>query len=112
MSSCYAENIHSQQAEKFPANESPVLRTDLSSAIKIILSRGCAMRVGAVFDDVSTKFLGEVFDAVFAMLHGAHYSDAVREAIADRVIEFGRTTFERDPQRLARAVIASLGIKL
>jgi hypothetical protein len=70
------------------------------------------MKVGAVFDDVSTKVLGEAFDAVFAMLHGAQYSDAVREAIADRIIEFGRTTRECDPQRLASAVVASLGIKL
>jgi hypothetical protein len=67
------------------------------------------MAVGAVFDDISTKFLGEAFDA---MLHGAHYSDTVREVIADRVIEFGRMTAERDPKRLARAVVASLGIKL
>jgi hypothetical protein len=36
----------------------------------------------------------------------------VREAIADRVLEFARNTTERDPQRLARAVVASLGIKL
>ncbi len=70
------------------------------------------MRVDAVFDDVGTKFLGEAFDAVFAMLHGAQYSDAVREVIADRIIEFGRTARDRDPQQLACAVVASLGIKL
>ncbi len=70
------------------------------------------MTVGIVFDDISTKFLGEAFDAVFAMLHGAQYSEAVREVIADRVIEFGQTTLERDPHRLARAVVTSLGIKL
>jgi hypothetical protein len=70
------------------------------------------MTAGVVFDDVSTKFLGEAFDAVFAMLHGAQYSEAVREAIADRIIEFGRTAPERDPQRLAHAVVVSLGIKL
>ena len=70
------------------------------------------MTIGAVFDDVSTKCLGEAFDAIFAMLHGADYSDSLREVIADRVLEFGRTTLERDPQRLARAVVASLGIKL
>ena len=70
------------------------------------------MTVGAVFDDVRTEFLGEAFDAIFAMLHGTHYSDCLREVIADRVLEFGRTTPERDPQRLARAVVASLGIKL
>ena len=70
------------------------------------------MRVDTVFDDVGTKFLGEAFDSVFAMLHGAQYSDAIREVIADRIIEFGRSTLERDPQRLASAVVASLGIKL
>ena len=76
-------------------------------------STGCAMAVvGGVFDDSSTKFLGDAFDAVLGMLHGTHYPDGVREVLADRVIEFGRTTSERDPQRLARAVLASLGIKL
>jgi hypothetical protein len=66
----------------------------------------------AFFDDASTKFLGDAFDAVLGMLHGTHYPDEVREVLADRVIEFGRTTSERDPQRLACAVLASLGIKL
>jgi hypothetical protein len=70
------------------------------------------MAVGAVFDDVTTKFLGDAFDAVFAMLHGAQYPDKVREVIADRVLKFGRTMTERDPERLARAVVASLRIKL
>lgn len=72
----------------------------------------CAMTVGVVFDDVSTKFLGDAFDAVFVTLHGAQYPDHVREVIADRVLEFGQATAERDPQRLARAVVVSLGIKL
>lgn len=75
-------------------------------------TRVAPMAVGAVFDDISTKFLGDAFDAVFALLHGAHYPDHVREVIAERIIEFGRTAAERDPQRLARAVVASLGIKL
>jgi hypothetical protein len=70
------------------------------------------MAIGAVFDDVSTKFLGDAFDAVFARLHGAQYPDQVREVIADRVLEFGRTSNESDPRRLARAALASLGIKL
>jgi hypothetical protein len=48
---------------------------------------------------------------VLGMLHGTHYPDHVREVLADRVIEFGRTTSERDPQRLASAVLTSLGIK-
>jgi hypothetical protein len=67
------------------------------------------MAVGAVFDDVSTKFLGDAFDAVFAMLRGAQYPDQVREVIADRVLEFGRASNESD---LACAAAASLGIKL
>jgi hypothetical protein len=70
------------------------------------------MAVGAVFDDVGTKFLGDTFDAVFAMLHGAQYPDHVREVIADRILEIARTVTERDPERLARAVVTSLGIKL
>jgi hypothetical protein len=70
------------------------------------------MVIGAVFDDIGTKFLGDVFDAVFAMLHGAQYPEDVREVIAGRVLEFGTTMTERDPQRLARVVVASLGIKL
>jgi hypothetical protein len=70
------------------------------------------MVIGAVFDDIGTKFLGDAFDAVFALLHGAQYPEDVREVIADRVLEFGRTATERDPQQLARAVVVSLGIKL
>jgi hypothetical protein len=73
---------------------------------------GCAMALGAVFDDSGTKFLGDAFDAVFALLHGAQYSDHVREVIADRILEFGRSASEHDPERLARTVVASLGIKL
>lgn len=75
-------------------------------------STGCAMIVGVAFDDISTKFLGDAFDAVFAMLHGAQYPDHIREVIADRVLEFGQAATERDPQRLAREVVVSLGIKL
>ena len=70
------------------------------------------MAIGAVFDDIGTKFLGDTFDAVFTMLHGAQYPDDVREVIADRVLQFGSATTERDPERLARAVVVSLGIKL
>jgi len=70
------------------------------------------MVIGAVFDDIGTKFLGDAFDAVFVMLHGAQYPDDVREVIADRVLEFGTTMTEGDPQRLARAVVLSLGIKM
>jgi hypothetical protein len=70
------------------------------------------MGIGAAFGDISTKLLGDAFDAAFGKLHGTHYSEGVREAIAGRVIEFAGTTAERDPERLASAVLASLGIKL
>lgn len=70
------------------------------------------MVVAAVFDDARTKLLGDAFDAVLGKLQGTHYPDGVREAIAGRVIEFARTTTEGDPERLARAVLASLRIKL
>ena len=69
------------------------------------------MAVATVFDDVRTKLLGEAFDAVLGKLR-THYPDDVREAIADRVIEFVRTTTEGDPERLASAVLASLRIRL
>jgi hypothetical protein len=55
------------------------------------------MSTGAVFDDVSTKFLGDAFDAVFAMLHGARYPDQVREVIANPILELCRISGERDP---------------
>jgi hypothetical protein len=48
------------------------------------------MVIGAVFDDIGTKFLGDAFDAVFVMLHGAQYPDDVREVTADRVLESAR----------------------
>jgi hypothetical protein len=67
---------------------------------------------GGVFDDLRTKLLGDAFDAVLKKLHGTQYPKGVREAIASRVLEFGRATSERDPDRLATAVVASLGIKL
>ena len=59
------------------------------------------MAIGAVFDDVNTKFLGDAFDAVFAMLRGAQYPDYVREVIADRVLEFGRSTDRARPRPAA-----------
>jgi hypothetical protein len=70
------------------------------------------MDLGAAFDDIRIKLSGDAFDAAFGKLHGTYYPDNVREAIANRVIEFAWTTPERDPERLASAVLASLGIKL
>jgi predicted RNase H-like nuclease len=66
----------------------------------------------AVFDDTRTKIIGDAFDAVFRKLHGTCYPDMVREAIADRVIQIALRSAERDPSRLADAVMASLRLKL
>jgi hypothetical protein len=64
------------------------------------------------FDDVRTHIMGEAFDAICSKLHGTYYSRRVREAIAVRILEIEHTTSEKDSERLANSVIASLGIKL
>jgi hypothetical protein len=56
------------------------------------------MNLGAAFDDIRPKLLGDAFDAAFGKLHGTYYPDSVREAIANRVIEFAWTAPERDPE--------------
>lgn len=66
----------------------------------------------AVFDDTRTKVIGDAFDAVCGKLHGTCYPDSVREAIADRVIQIALRSRERDPSRLADAVVVSLRLKL
>lgn len=66
----------------------------------------------AVFDDTRTKIMGDAFDTVCGELHGTFYSERVREAIADRVIQLELRSNEGDSTRLAAAVVASLGIKL
>jgi hypothetical protein len=70
------------------------------------------MAICTAFDDVRTKALGDAFDAVCGKLHGTSYPDKVREAIADRLIIIASGSTEQDPQRLADAVVTSLGIKL
>ena len=49
---------------------------DVLGRITIIPSTGCVMAVGAVFDDVSTKFVGDAYDAVFAMLQARNIPTA------------------------------------
>jgi hypothetical protein len=65
-----------------------------------------------VFDEVRTKILGDAYDAVCGKLHGTHYSDSVREAIADRVLAIGAASPDHDPETLAKAVVTSLGFKI
>ncbi len=68
--------------------------------------------LNAAFDDARTKIMGDAFDAICSRLHGTAYPDAVKEAIALRIIDLERSTAETDPRRLADAVVASLGIKV
>jgi hypothetical protein len=65
-----------------------------------------------VFDEVRTKILGDAYDAVCGKLHGTHYSDSVREVIADRVLAIGAASPDHDPETLAKAVVISLGFKI
>lgn len=68
--------------------------------------------VSVVFDDVTTKVMGDAFDAVCGKLHGTTYPQGVREVIADRVLQIASRSRGRDAASLADAVVASLGIKL
>lgn len=69
------------------------------------------MALSRAFDDVHTKRMGEAFDAVCARLHGLNYPVAVREAIADCVIQTMSVKPECDSTSLAAAVLQTLGIK-
>lgn len=68
--------------------------------------------LNAAFDDARTKLMGDAFDAVCGKLHGTSYPQTVRETVASRVIEIAAGSGERDPDRLADAVVASLGLRL
>jgi hypothetical protein len=63
-----------------------------------------------VFDDVRTKLMGDAFDAICVKLHGIDYPAAVREAIADCIIDTMNTAPECDSIRLADVVLKRLGI--
>lgn len=72
----------------------------------------------SVFDDVHTKAMGDAFDAICTKLLDAcypirqRYPARMSEVIAGRVIAIAGVSPERDPERLAALVLASLGLTL
>lgn len=62
-----------------------------------------------VFDDVTTRVMGEAFDAACDSLHDTGQPHLVREVIAQRVI-LAAQRGERDPARLRDIGLAALGL--
>lgn len=62
----------------------------------------------AVFDDATTRLMGEAFDAACRELHDRGQPDLVHEIIAKRIIAAARMG-ERDPTKLRDAGLAALG---
>lgn len=65
---------------------------------------------GTIFDDRTTKIMGEAFDNAFAALHDTGQPPIVYEVIAKRIID-GVRAGERDPVRLRNAALAALGLE-
>jgi hypothetical protein len=62
-----------------------------------------------VFDDYTTKIMGEAFDSVCKVLDDAGQPAIVYEVIAGRIIDAAKNG-ERDPDRLREAGLSALGI--
>jgi hypothetical protein len=62
-----------------------------------------------VFDDYTTKIMGEAFDSACKELDDAGQPAIVYEVIAGRIIDAAKNG-ERDPARLREAGLAALGI--
>lgn len=65
---------------------------------------------GTIFDDRTTKIMGEAFDNALAALHDTGQPPIVYEVIAKRIID-GVRAGERDPVRLRNAALAALGLE-
>lgn len=65
-------------------------------------------RMRGVLDDEATRLMGEAFDSACKLIPVAATSHAVREEIADRIIEAAKRG-ERDPGRLLDAGLGSWG---
>ena len=65
-------------------------------------------KAGTVFDDRTTKVMGEAFDSACKELNDAGQPVIVYEVIAKRIID-GAKNGERDPVRLRNAALAALG---
>ena len=64
----------------------------------------------AAFDPDMTLIMGEAFDRACRDLHDVGQPDLVKEVIASRIIDAARDG-ERDPARLCRLALNSLGVK-
>jgi hypothetical protein len=63
---------------------------------------------GIVFDDPTTRIMGEAFDAACRELHDNGQPTIVYEVIAKRIIDAARNG-ERDPVQLRNVGLAGLG---
>jgi hypothetical protein len=66
--------------------------------------------LGAVFDDRTTKIMGEAFDAACKDLHDTGQPDQVYEVIAKRIIDAAKSG-ERDPEKLRDWALTAFGQK-
>jgi hypothetical protein len=65
-------------------------------------------KVGTVFNDRTTKIMGEAFDSACKELHDTGQPAIVYEVIAKRIIDCAKNG-ERDQLRLRNAGLAALG---
>ncbi len=61
-----------------------------------------------VFDDATTRIMGEAFDAACKELHDTGQPPVVQEVMAKRIVAAARSG-ERDVTRLRNAALAALG---
>lgn len=61
-----------------------------------------------VFDDATTRIMGEAFDAACKELHDTGQPAVVQEVMAKRIVAAARSG-ERDVTRLRNAALAALG---
>ena len=60
------------------------------------------------FDDIALKAMGDAYDRACEMLRDRGQPEAVREVIANRIMQMALTG-ERDPDVLARRALEALG---
>ena len=64
---------------------------------------------GHAFEPAQVEALGQAFDRAAKCLHDKGQPDVVREVIAKRIIEIGKTG-ERDPDRICALALQALGL--
>jgi len=65
-------------------------------------------KVGTIFNDRTTKIMGEAFDSACKELHDTAQAAIVYDVIAKRIIDCAKNG-ECDPVRLRNAALAALG---